>query len=149
MWLKANVPEVDIPMVKVGQDIEVSVTAIPNRVIRAKIIAIGAASDAATRRVMVRSEIPNPDGALKSEMFASFRIIVGDGEPQPSVPVEGVIREGEAAYVWVQLDSERFQRRRVQIGAERDGKLSVVAGLTENDSVIGRGAIFVDNQWRQ
>ena len=46
MWLKANVPEVDIPLVRVGQAIEVKVNALPNRVFDARIIAIGAASDA-------------------------------------------------------------------------------------------------------
>jgi cobalt-zinc-cadmium efflux system membrane fusion protein len=149
MWLKANVPEVDIPMVRVGQEIEVRVSAIPNRVINAKITAIGAASDAATRRVVVRSEIPNPDGALRAEMFASFRIIVGTSEPIPSVPVEGVIREGEAAFVWVQVEPQQFQRRRIETGAEQGGRLAVLSGLTENDSIVSRGAIFIDNEWRQ
>ena len=60
MWLKANVPEMDIALVRVGQEIEVKVTALPDRVFKARIIAIGAASDASTRRVVVRSEIPNP-----------------------------------------------------------------------------------------
>ena len=95
MWLKANVPENDIPLVRVGQEIEVQVAAVPDRVFKARVIAIGAASDSATRRVSVRSEIPNPDGALKSEMFATFKIATGDGELSPGVPTEAVIWEGE------------------------------------------------------
>jgi cobalt-zinc-cadmium efflux system membrane fusion protein len=78
MWLKANVPEFDSPLVRVGQEIEVRVTALPGRIFKARITAIGASSDAATRRVMVRLEIPNPDRALKSEMFASFKISIGE-----------------------------------------------------------------------
>ena len=95
MWLKANVPENDIPLVRVGQEIEVRVAAVPDRVFKARVIAIGAASDSATRRVSVRSEIPNPDGALKSEMFATFKIATGDGESSPGVPTDAVIWEGE------------------------------------------------------
>ena len=53
-------PENDIPLVRVGQEIEVKVTALPDRVFKARIAAIGASSDAATRRVVVRSEIPIP-----------------------------------------------------------------------------------------
>ena len=79
---------------------------------------IGAASDAATRRVVVRSEIPNPDGALKSEMFASFKIATGDGEPAPAVPVEAVIREGEHAAVWVEEEPMLF---RAPQGEDRHG----------------------------
>jgi hypothetical protein len=111
MWLRANVPENDIPLVRVGQEIEVRVAAVPDRVFKARVIAIGAASDSATRRVSVRSEIPNPDSALKSEMFASFKIATGDGELSPGVPTEAVIWEGSAAAVWVQLEPMLLQRR--------------------------------------
>src|SRR5213076_3213089 len=112
-----------IALVRVGQEIEVRVTAVPDRVFRAKITAIGAASDAATRRVVVRSEIPNPDGTLRSEMFATFKIVTGNGEPEPAVPVEAVTLEGELAYIWVQREPMLLERRKVQIGLEQDGRL--------------------------
>src|SRR5207302_3279219 len=101
MWLKANVPEVDIPLVRIGQGLEVRVTALPDRVFNAKVTAIGAASDAATRRVVVRSEIPNPDGDLRAEMFASFKIATGHGQHALAVPVDAVIYEGEQAVIWL------------------------------------------------
>jgi cobalt-zinc-cadmium efflux system membrane fusion protein len=149
MWLKANVPESDIALVKVGQDLEVRVMALPTRTFKARVIAIGAASDAATRRVVVRSEIPNPDGTLRSEMFATFKIVTGNGEPEPAVPVEAVTREGELAYIWVQREPMLLERRKVQIGLEQDGRLQVREGLKPGEQVVGRGAIFVDNEWRQ
>jgi membrane fusion protein, heavy metal efflux system len=149
MWLKANVPENDIPLVRVGQEIEVRVAAVPARVFKARVIAIGAASDSATRRVSVRSEIPNPDGALKSEMFATFKIATGDGELAPGVPTEAVIWEGSVATVWVEREPMLFQRRKVKLGLEQDGLLQVREGLKSGELVVGRGAIFVDNEWRQ
>jgi cobalt-zinc-cadmium efflux system membrane fusion protein len=151
MWLKANVPEVDIPLVKVGQELEVRVTALPERVFRARITAIGAASDAATRRVVVRSEIPNPDGALRAEMFASFKIATGDGENALAVPTDAVIWDGEQATVWVERerDPKLFERRQVKLGPEQEGRLLVRSGLKGGERVVARGAIFVDNEWRQ
>ena len=151
MWLKANVPEVDIPLVKVGQELEVRVTALPERVFRARITAIGAASDAATRRVVVRSEIPNPDGALRAEMFASFKIATGDGETALAVPTDAVIWDGEQATVWVERerDPKLFERRQVKLGLEQEGRLLVRSGLTGGERVVARGAIFIDNEWRQ
>ena len=148
MWLKANVPESDISHVQVGQEIEVKVTALPDRVFKARITAIGAASDAATRRVVVRSEIPNPDRALKSEMFASFRITISSGNPAPVVPVEAVIRDGDQAIVWVAREPMLFQRRKVKIGLERDGRVQVLEGIAAGEQVVGRGAVFVDNESR-
>ena len=59
---------------RIGQEIEARVSAAPNRIFRARINTINSASDLTTRRVVVRSEIENPDGVLKSEMFARFKI---------------------------------------------------------------------------
>jgi cobalt-zinc-cadmium efflux system membrane fusion protein len=148
MWLKANVPENDIPFVRVGHEIEVKVAALPERVFKARIAAIGAASDAATRRVVVRSEIPNPDGALRAEMFATFKIATGDGDSAPAVPVEAVIREGDVATVWVEEQPMLFRRRKVTIGMEQDGRVQIRDGVRPGEMVVGRGAIFVDNEWR-
>jgi hypothetical protein len=50
MWLKANVSENDIGLVRVGQEIEVKVLAVPDRVFKARIGAIGAASTRDTAR---------------------------------------------------------------------------------------------------
>lgn len=148
MWLKANVPESDIMHVRVGQEIEVRIGALPDRVFKARINTIGAASDAATRRVTVRSEIPNPDRVLRSEMFASFKITTGAGMPLPVVPSEAVIRDGDQAIVWVASEPTLFRRRAVKIGLERAGRVQIIEGITPGEQVVGKGAVFVDNEAR-
>jgi membrane fusion protein, heavy metal efflux system len=149
MWLKANVPEFDSPFIRVGQEIEVRVAALPGRVFKARINAVGASSDAATRRVMVRSELPNPDRALKSEMFASFKISIGNGERTLAVPVEAVIWVGDVAVVWVEREPLIFERRKVKVGLEQDGRLQINDGLGAGELVVGRGAIYVQNELQQ
>jgi cobalt-zinc-cadmium efflux system membrane fusion protein len=149
MWLKANVPEIDIPLVKVGQELEVKVSALPDRVFKAQVIAIGAASDSATRRVTVRSEIANPDRALKSEMFAAFKIMIGDGMTSPAVPIDAVIWEAETAFVWVEREPMAFERRQVKTGLEQNRLVQILAGVAEDDLVVGRGGLFIDNESRQ
>ena len=149
MWLKANVPEVDIPLVRVGQEIEVRVAAVPDRAFRAHVIAIGAASDASTRRVAVRSEIPNPDRTLKSEMFANFKIAIDEGRPAPSVPTDAVIWEGDQAVVWAEREPMVFERRTVRAGLEQDGRVEIRDGLKVGETVVARGALFVHNEWQQ
>ena len=125
------------------------VSALPGRVFKARITAINAATDATTRRMVVRSEIPNPDGALKSEMFASFKIATGADEPSPAVPVEAVIREGDLAVVWVEEEPMLFRRRKVKLGMEQEGRMQIREGLKAGELIVARGAIFVDNEWRQ
>jgi cobalt-zinc-cadmium efflux system membrane fusion protein len=149
MWLKALIPETDIPAMKIGQEVEVKITALPGRTFAARITAIEASADAATRRLIVRSEIPNPDGALKSEMFASFTITTGEREISPAVPASALIREGEKVGVWVEVEPLVFKHRPVEIGIEHHGMVQIRSGLQAGESVVVRGAIFVDNEWRQ
>lgn len=123
-------------------------SALPDRLFKARIAAIGAASDVATRRVVVRSEIPNPDGALKAEMFATFRIATGEGNSAPAVPVAAIIRDGDVTSVWVEDQPMVFRRRQVRVGLEQDGRAQIREGLKPGEVVVARGAIFVDNEWR-
>ena len=149
MWLKAQIFEQDIGFVRVGQEIEAKVAAAPNRTFKARIANISSASDLTTRRVMVRSEIGNPDGVLKSEMFASFKIGTAEPSATPAVPTDAVIREGDVATVWVEAEPMLFKRRVVEIGVQQSGLTQIRTGLAVGELVVARGAIFVDNEWRQ
>jgi cobalt-zinc-cadmium efflux system membrane fusion protein len=149
MWLKAQIFEQDIAFVRVGQEIEAKVAAAPNRIFKARIANISSTSDLNTRRVMVRSEIGNPDGVLKSEMFATFRIGTVETSATPAVPTEAVIREGDVATVWVETEPMLLKRRVVDIGVQQNGLTQIRSGLAVGELVVARGAIFVDNEWRQ
>jgi membrane fusion protein, heavy metal efflux system len=149
MWLKAQIFEQDIAFVRIGQEIEAKVAAAPNRTFTTRIANIGSASDLTTRRIMVRSEIANPDGALKSEMFATFKIAIAEPSVTAAVPIDAVIREGDLATVWVQTEPMLFKRRVVDIGIQQNGLMQIRGGLAVGELVISRGAIFVDNEWRQ
>jgi len=149
MWLKAFVPEIDIPFIRVGQDIEVKVTALPGRTFVARVTHVGALFEATTRRIEVRSEVANPGGALKADMFASFKITTADSITALAVPVEAVIREGDVAVVWIQREPLLYERRPVRIGIEQDGQMQIREGLAPGEIAVARGAIFLDNQWRQ
>ncbi len=146
MWLKAFVPESDIAYIRAGQELEVKVSAFPDRVFTARVSSIGASSDQQTRRIVVRSEIDNPGRILKAEMFATFRIATGEPITRPMVPVTSIIREGDTASVWVESGPKVFERRQVQLGGEANGQVQVTAGLKPGERVVGRGAIFVDNE---
>src|SRR5262249_46662077 len=110
---------------------------------------VGAVFEAATRRMMVRSEVVNAGTLLKAEMFASFRIATGESASTPAVPIEAVIREGDVAPVFVGAERWTFRRREVRLGIERDGRVQVREGLQVGELVATRGAIFLDNQWHQ
>lgn len=149
MWLRAQIFEQDIAQVRVGQEIEARVSAVPDRVFKGRIDAIDSASDQTTRRVVVRSEIKNADGLLRAEMFAMFKISIDDGVAGPAVPTNAVIREGDVAAIWVEAEPRLFKRRMVEIGVQKDGLTQIRRGLQVGERVVAHGAIFVDNEWRQ
>jgi cobalt-zinc-cadmium efflux system membrane fusion protein len=78
-----------------------------------------------------------------------FRISIDDASQTPAVPTDAVIREGDVATVWVETEPMLFKRRVVDIGVQQDDLTQIRKGLDSGESVVARGAIFVDNEWRQ
>jgi len=146
MWMLANVAENDSPAFRVGQPVQVRLGAFPDRVFDGKITTIGAIVDPNTRRVLVRSEVNDPQHELRSGMFGNFTIAVGAPVGSPAVPLSGVVREGDGTQtVWVTADRRRFTRRTVTIGQERDGYRQILDGLRVGELVATDGAIFLSN----
>ncbi|TDH63000.1 efflux RND transporter periplasmic adaptor subunit [Dankookia rubra] len=148
MWLVAAVRELDAPLIKVGQPVKVAVGALPDREFDARIIATSAGLDPSTRRMTVRAEVLDPDHLLKPEMFATFRISVGEEQRAVAVPVNALIYRGAEASVWVALDGNRFILRRVKTGIRSGDMVEVLDGLQPGEHVVTGGALFIDRAAR-
>jgi cobalt-zinc-cadmium efflux system membrane fusion protein len=147
MWMLANVAEDDSPAFRVGQPVQVRLDAFPGRVFDGKITTIGAAVDANTRRVLVRSEVNDPKHELRSGMFANFVIRVSGPARSPGVAADGVVREGDGTMtVWITADRRRFTRRVVKIGIQRGGYWQILDGVQAGELVAGEGALFLSNE---
>jgi cobalt-zinc-cadmium efflux system membrane fusion protein len=144
VWLVADVREIDAPLVEIGQEIEVRVLALPGRVFTAKLTSVGSAVDSVTHRVPVRATIENRDGKLKPQMFATFSIITSGESDALAVPEEAVVREGEAARVWVVQGGNDLALRQIHTGRINNGMVEVLDGLEPGDKVVTRGSLFID-----
>ena len=144
VWLIANVRETDARTVGIGQPVEVRVLAYPGRVFKARLTWIAPSIDATTRRLPVRAEVENPDGALKPLMFASYSIITGGEVAAPAVPQSAVIYEGESARVWVALDDGSVAARAITVGRTNDSMVEVTQGLAAGEKIIASGTLFID-----
>jgi membrane fusion protein, heavy metal efflux system len=146
IWMNASVSESDMPRVRTGQRIEVSVMAFPNRRFNGQISAVGATVDPQLHRGMVRAEIEDPQHELLPGMFASFVILTGAPVAAAAVPVDGVVREGDGTMtIWVTSDRHHFTKRVVQIGMQRDGYDQIVEGVHAGELIVTKGAVFLDN----
>jgi membrane fusion protein, heavy metal efflux system len=146
MWMIANVVETDAPAYKLGQQVEVMVPAYPDKVFKGRVTTLGSMIDPNSHRQLVRSQIDDPEHLLRSGMFASFVIHVGEPVRSLAVPVNGVAREGDGTMtVWVTSDRRHFVKRTVKIGLQQDGWDQVLEGLQPGETVVTDGAVFVSN----
>jgi len=147
VWVVAFIRETEAPLVHVGQAIYFTVLAYPDRSFPANISYVAAALDPTTRRLLVRATVNNSAGLLKPEMFASVKILTGEGDKAVAVPRDAIIYEGEAARVWVvrDKDSEKaIELRRIKVGLTNGNMVEVVKGLAPGDRVVTKGSLFID-----
>jgi membrane fusion protein, heavy metal efflux system len=144
MWMLANVAESDVPAFRLGQEVKVSLLAYPDKVFGGRIVTIDSMVDPNTHRMMMRSEIDDPNHELRSGMFANFVIRTGDPVRSLAVPLNGVVREGDGTMtVWVTSDRRRFTQRTVKTGIQKDGFRQILEGLQAGELVASDGAIFL------
>ena len=149
MWLVAAVREMDAPLIRLDQPVDVTVGALPGRHFPARIASMGAGLDPTTRRLTVRAEVQDPEHLLKPEMFATFRIALGRPQRSVAVPANAVIHRGAEASVWVALDGNRFILRRIATGIRSGDVLEVSDGLNAGERVVTGGALFIDRAARK
>ena len=146
MWMLANVVESDFPLLRLGEKVDVTVTAYPGRVFRGTIVTIGESVDPMTHRISVRSAIPDPKHELRPGMFATFMIHTGQAVRSVAVPLNGVIREGDGTMtVWVTTDRRRLVKRTVKVGLQQDGLAQILEGLRPGELIATEGALFLSN----
>jgi membrane fusion protein, heavy metal efflux system len=94
----------------------------------------------------VRSQIADPRDELRSQMFATFTVHIGEPTHDTAVPADAVVREGDGTMtVWVTTDRHRFTRRSVRIGQQQDGFDQIVSGLRTGELIAATGALFISN----
>jgi len=144
VWLIGEVRESDAPLLRIGQPVEVRVLAYPSRVFKANVVWIAPAVDADTRRLAVRAEVRNPNGALKPNMFATFTVVADQGPARPAVPEGAVVYEGDQAHVWMVNTDGSVSAREIHPGFTQNGLVEVSDGLKAGDRIITSGALFID-----
>ena len=69
----------------------------------------------------------------------------GGGKSSLIVPLAAILRDGDSDYVYVR-QKDKYVRRQVTLGVQRDGKAIVEKGLAAGDLVVTHGALFLGNQ---
>lgn len=155
------VPEQTLPKLAIGQAVQVSVSAYPDQVFEAKISAINPKVEDATRNVLVRATLPNPDNKLLPGMFTSLQVVLGEDTRQLVLPESAITYTlyGNSVYVVVPKKNAEGQpensdkgepqlaveRRFVETGERRGGQVVINKGLKAGERVVSGGQLKLDN----
>jgi cobalt-zinc-cadmium efflux system membrane fusion protein len=145
-WMLANVMESEIPLLHLGQSVEVRVISYPNRVFKGRVTKMYETVDADTHRVTIRSEIADPNNELHPGMLANFVIRVHDAVQSAALPASGVVRESDGTMTaWVTTDRRHFVQRVIKTGLRKDDRVQILDGLQRGQLAVTDGALFLSN----
>jgi Cu(I)/Ag(I) efflux system membrane fusion protein len=143
VWIIAEVFEQDLGEIALGQPAQATLLAYPGRTFAGKVTFIYPMITAATRTARVRIELPNPDGALKPDMYGS--VAITSATPAAlAVPDSGVIDSGTRRIVLVEKGEGRFEPREIKTGKRGDGYVAVLEGLAEGEKVVVSANFLID-----
>lgn len=151
VWVLANIPEKDIPFVHSvhasgGAQVDVRINAYPKEVFKGTITYVGDVLDPITRTMQLRIELPNQDGRLKSEMFATIRLFSESQPDRLAVPEAALQRDQGRTFVFVQRGSNEYEMREVHIGESNGTLTSILGGLSEGEPVVTHGAFVLKSE---
>jgi cobalt-zinc-cadmium efflux system membrane fusion protein len=152
VWVRANIPEKDIPFVHAvhasgGRQAEVRINAYPRETFKGTITYVGDVLDPATRTMQLRLELPNPEGRLKPEMFATIRLFSESQPDRLTVPEAALQRDQNRTFVFVQRNANQYEVREVQIGESNGTLTTILGGLTEGEPVVTHGAFILKSEF--
>ena len=145
VWAVAEVPEAQVNLIEVGEEVSIEVPALDKASIRAKLIYVGDVVNPQTRTVTIRSEINNQEKALKPDMLVSM-LIKSKPLPKLAIPVQAVVRENDKNHVFVQIAPNKFRLREVVLGTDFQDMVAVINGLEKDEIVVSEGAFHVNNE---
>ena len=140
--LRVAVPEREAQMVRVDQDVRVTVegdtTSHPGRVAR-----VSPAIDENSRTLMIEAEVPNADGQLRPGSFANASIVSAETDRAVLVPASALVTFAGVEKVLGVKDGKVVEKR-VTVGRRENDRLEIVAGLAAGEAVIAEPGNLVE-----
>lgn len=154
VYLDFSVPQQNISMIHVGQNISASTDAYPDEVFAGKITVINPEVDGATLNVKVRAELKNPGHKLLPGMYATVDISTGKPQRYITLPQTAVTYNpyGNIVYLVEQQGADdkgkpKFVAKQVFVttGDKRGDQVAVLKGIKEGDIVVTAGQVKLHN----
>jgi HlyD family secretion protein len=138
--LRGQVAEQDLPLLKVGQSVDVRLTG-TSRVYQGHVRLLPAVIDPQTRLGMARVSL-TPDINLRPGAFARAEVTVSNAE-RAVLPQTAVLNDDEGSYVLIVNAQNKVERRTVRVsGMVRNG-VTIGEGINGNEQVVATAGAFL------
>lgn len=149
VWAMFDAYEVDLPFLKVGDNLEFTLQAVPGKTFSGKISFIDPLLDKSTRTSKVRVVVSNPGMQLKPEMYATAKVSSslkqqGDGIV---IPKSAVLWTGKRSIVYVKqtnTETPAFLLREIELGPSLGSSYVVMSGINDGEEIVTNGAFSID-----
>ena len=156
LLVKADLNQIDVARVKLGQKVTVTLDALPGKSYEAAITKIAPASitpkDKQVDVFPVEATLVKADPAIKPGMTADVRIHIEKKEHVLALPIEAVVKENGKQYVTKVLPAEKGKQKtdkaEVKVGARNDREVEIVSGISDGDKVLIKPASSAENEYK-
>ena len=148
VWVLFDAYEEDLATISVGDRIEFTTPAVPNRTFSSRITFIDPVINARTRVASLRTEVSNPNGLLKPEMlvYGNLQNKTKSGVAL-TVPKSAILWTGTRSVVYIKVQNTAvpsFRFREVELGERLGGQYVVQSGLESGEEVVTYGNFAID-----
>jgi len=142
VWVRGNVPELEIARVTLGSAAIVRLHAFPDLALPGTIVYVAPALDEGSRSLPIRVSLTRPDARLRSGLFGSVEMVGGAADERVLVvPIDAVAMVEGQTTVFVPADeANTFRPQAVELGRRAGGFYEVRGGLAEGAPLAVSGA---------
>jgi membrane fusion protein, copper/silver efflux system len=146
VWVLAEVPEANIPGIRVGTTAQLDFPASGRQPFAARVDFLYPTLTDRTRTLRVRFSAANSTGALRPGLYgtAAFE---STGQRVITVPRDAVVDTGVQQHVFVAA-GDRFEPRAVTLGVQLANRVEVRSGLAEGERIVAAGVFLLDSESR-
>jgi len=138
--LRGEVAEQDLPLLKVGQSVNVRLTGI-TRAYEGHVRLLGAVIDTQTRLGQVRvSLVPDPN--LRPGAFARADVTVSNAD-RAVLPQTAVLTDDKGSYVLIVNAQHKVERRAVRVSGIVQNGVTIAEGVSSKDQVVATAGAFL------
>lgn len=138
--LRGQVAEQDLPLLKVGQTVNVRLTG-TTHVYPGRVRLLGAVIDPQTRLGMVRVAL-TPDPNLRPGAFARAEVTVSDADREV-LPQTAVLTDDRGSYVLIVNAQHKVERRAVRVSGIVQNGVTIAEGVSGKEQVVATAGAFL------